>query len=311
MERVYAIMGCTASGKAKLAAELARRHGGEILSVDSMKIYRRMDIGTAKASAELRAEIPHHGIDVVEPWEPFTVAQFVTLADSVIAACHASGRPIVASGGTGLYFKALVAGMFEGPGQSPEIRAELQERAQREGSAGLHGELARIDPEAAGRIHPNDLRRIVRALEVYRLTGTPISVLQQQWAENRPRYDFRMLWLRRGREDGNRRINARVGRMIEEGLVEEVEALLADPRGLTSQAAAALGYAEIIAQLRGRWSLAEAVEQIKINTRHFAKNQRTWFRHFQHRHGVTPLDAEPDTTVTQAADAAEALLGLR
>jgi tRNA dimethylallyltransferase len=307
--RVYFILGCTASGKAKLAFELARRYAGQILSVDSMKIYRGMDVGTAKPSLEVRAQIAHHGIDVAEPWQghQFTVHDYVRLADEAIAQITAAGDRAIAVGGTHLYLKALIEGMFEGPGQSAEIRAELKARAVAEGVVVLHAELSRVDASAAERIHPNDERRIIRALEVYRLTGRPISQLQQQWDAGRMRYECRIVLLRRQRGDTNGRINCRVARMMEEGLLAEAERLCRDPRGLNRQAAAALGYAELFAHFAGRLSLEEAVERIKIDTRRFAKNQRTWFRHFG---GALPLDLSAESTVEQAADAAAKLLGL-
>ena len=300
-------MGCTASGKASLGQELARRYGGEILSIDSMKIYRGMDIGTAKPPPAVRAEIPHHGIDVVDPWESFSVAQFLHLADSAIQSVAGAGGKVFAVGGTSLYLKALIEGMFEGPGESPEVRDALKARAAREGTSGLHAWLAEVDPLAASRIHPNDLRRIVRALEVFQLTGTPISELQQQWDAGRTRYDCRILWLRREREDASGRINARVKRMVTEGLADEVGRLLDAPRGLGSQAGAALGYAEIIRHLHGELPMEEAVEQIKINTRRFAKNQRTWFRRFLQ---AKPLDLAPDAKVADVVGPAAELLGL-
>ncbi len=309
MQRIYVITGCTASGKASLAIALARRYGGQILSVDSMKVYRGMTIGTAKPSPEILAEIPHHAIDVADPWRgcSFTVEDYRRLADDAIAAIAEAGDVVIASGGTNLYLKVLLEGMFAGPGESKELRAALKARAAAEGVAALHAELAAVDPAAAERIHPNDERRIIRALEVHDLTGRPISELQTQWDRRRRRYDHRMVILRRGREDGNRRINARVGRMVEQGLVDEVRGLWNDPRGLNDQAAAALGYAEIIRHLEGRWSLDEAIERIKINTRRFAKNQRTWLKRFT---DARQLDLEPDATVTDAADRAAALLEL-
>jgi tRNA dimethylallyltransferase len=309
VQRVYVIMGCTASGKSSLAVELARRYRGQILSADSMKIYRHMDIGTAKPSPALRAEVPHHAIDVADPWEgcSFTVYDYVAMADAAIGAIAASGGVVLAVGGTNLYLKGLIDGMFEGPGESREIRAALKARAAGEGTAVLHAELARVDAQAAARIHPNDLRRIVRAMEVHALTGTPISELQSQWDAGRQRYDCRLLVIRRGREDTNHRINTRVKRMVDAGLVEEVRRLLEDPRKLNSQAAAALGYAEIIRALRGEWTMDEAQERIKINTRRFAKNQRTWFRRFAQ---AIPLDLAGDATVAEAADRAAELLGL-
>ncbi|HUU21378.1 MAG TPA: tRNA (adenosine(37)-N6)-dimethylallyltransferase MiaA [Phycisphaerae bacterium] len=306
MIRVHFILGCTGSGKGAAGREIARRVGGQIVSVDSMKVYRRMDIGTAKPTPAQRAEIPHHCIDLVEPSEHFSVARFVEHADRAIGQIHAAGAPILAVGGTALYIKALSEGLFEGPGADPEIRASLQGRAEAEGLAALHAELARVDPEAAGRIHPNDAKRIVRALEVYRLTGTPISELQQQWDRSRQRYDCVFIGLRRGAEDAARRINARVKRMIELGLREEVAALLAEPAGLSDQAAQALGYAEMIRHLRGEIPLDEAVEQIKINTRQFAKRQRTWFRGFRQTHWI---DVAPEDTPETVADAAMEFVG--
>ena len=309
MRQVYVILGCTASGKAALAAELARRYRGQILSVDSMKIYREMDIGTAKPPAEVRREIPHHAMDVTDPWQghSFTARDYVALADSAIESIAAAGDTVVAVGGTCLYLKALIEGMFEGPGRSDEIRRQLEARAAAEGVAALHADLSKVDGTAAARIHANDRRRVIRALEVYRLTGTPISRLQEQWDAGRRRYDCRLLLLRRTREDANQRINARVKRMIETGLVEEVSRLRADTRGLNTQAAAALGYAEILTVLAGQCALTEAVERIKINTRRFAKNQRTWFRRFP---GAVALDLAPEATTDQAADRAAELLGL-
>jgi len=275
------LLGCTACGKGTVGRELATRIGAEIISVDSMKVFRRMDIGTAKPSAEARHAVPHHLLDVVEPWEEFSVARFLELAEEAIAAIAARGRPILAVGGTALYIKALSEGLFQGPSANPAIRRELKDRAEAEGAPALHAELARVDPEAAGRIHPNDLRRIVRALEVYRLTGTPIGVLQTQWDRERTRYPCTFIGLRRQREDQAHRINLRVARMIEHGLVEEVRSLLTLPWPLSTAARQALGYAEIIEHLQGNFSLADAAEMIKINTRRFAKAQRTWFRRFR------------------------------
>ena len=302
-------MGPTASGKSALAGELARRYGGRLLSVDSMKIYRGMDIGTAKPSAEVRREIVHYGIDVADPWKgcSFTVHDYVALADRAIAEIAAAGAPVIAVGGTHLYLKALIEGLFDAPGESPEVRARFKARADVEGSAALHGELTRYDPAAAARIHPNDRRRIIRALEVYELTGTPISELQTQWDAGRVRYDWRGVRLVRDRADGNGRINRRVERMMAAGLAAEVRRLAADERGLNDQAAAAVGYAEILAAGRGECTLEEAVERIKINTRRFAKNQRTWLRRFTDAHR---LELAADTDTRQAADRAAGLLGL-
>ncbi len=280
-ETVYMLIGCTASGKSRVGLELARRMGAEIVSVDSMKIYRRMDIGTAKPSLEARREIPHHLIDVVEPGESYSLGRYVEAAYAAIRGVLSRGQPALAVGGTMLYVQGLTKGVFEGPPADPEFRRNLRERAACEGVPALHVELARVDPEAAARIHPNDLRRIERALEVFHTTGTPISRLQTQWespAGGQSPFDWRIVALRRPKEEANRRINARVKRMMEAGLLEEVRSLLAEPAGIGPQAAQAVGYAELIAHLRGELTLEEAVEQIKINTRRLAKHQRTWMR---------------------------------
>jgi tRNA dimethylallyltransferase len=299
MAKVYFILGCTACGKGAVGHELARRVGGQILGVDSMKVYRRMDIGTAKPSPEVRAAIPHHGIDVVEPWEAFSVGRYVACAEEALARIAAAGAVALAVGGTSLYIKALSEGLFEGPPADEALRAELRRRAAADGWGALHAELASVDPAAAQRIHPNDEKRITRALEVYHLTGQPISRLQTQWEAGRPARDCVFVGLRRQKEDLNHRINLRVKRMVERGLREEVAALLADPRGLSPQASQAVGYAEMIEHLTRRLDLEEAVERIKINTRQLAKKQRTWHRRFE---GATWFDLAPDESEKTTAE---------
>jgi tRNA dimethylallyltransferase len=301
MHKLCFILGCTASGKGGVGRALAGAVGGEIVSVDSMKIYRRMDIGTGKPSAEARAAVTHHCVDLVEPSESFSVAQYVEAADEAVAAIHARGAVPLAVGGTSLYIKALSEGLFEGPPADAEVRAELKARAQRDGLAALHVELGRVDVEAASRIHPNDERRIVRALEVYRTTGTPISELQKQWDSGERRYDCTFIGLRREREDLHGRINARAKRMVEMGLRDEVAALLAEPGGLSVAAAQGVGYAELIDHLQGRCTLDEALERIKINTRRLAKKQRTWHRRWRDVQWLdVPADEAPDETAGRA-----------
>jgi len=292
------VIGCTGSGKGGFGRELARRTGGEIVSIDSMKVYRRMDIGTAKPPPEVRREIPHYLIDVVEPSEEFSVAEYVKCAEEAIADIEQRGKPVFVVGGTPLYIKALSEGLFEGPGADPVIRARLHETAEAQGLDVLYSQLQRVDPTTAGRVHPNDLRRIVRALEVFELTDTPISELQMQWDRDRTRYDCVFIGLRRRREDQNHRINERVRRMIEAGLVDEVKSLLAEPKPLSATARKALGYAEIIQHLSGDASLADVIEMIKINTRQFGKAQRTWFKRFR---DTDWIDLSPDATVAEAA----------
>lgn len=299
MTKLFFIIGCTASGKSAVGLALARRLGGQIVVVDSMKIYRRMDIGTAKPSPAAQAEVPHHCIDLVEPSEGFSVAQYVTHADAAIASIAAADSPALAVGGTSLFIKAMSEGLFEGPPADPEIRAALKARAAEIGLAELHAELTRVDPQAAASIHPNDERRIVRALEVHQATGQPISALQQQWDTGQRRYDCTFIGIARDKADQSGRINRRVKRMIDAGLVDEVSALLAEPAGLGRQAAAAVGYAEIIEHLQGRCSLADAIERIKINTRRLAKKQRTWHRRFESVHWFSATD---DDTPADLAD---------
>lgn len=302
--RVNLLIGCTASGKSRVGLELARRLNGEIVSVDSMKIYRRMDVGTAKPSAEARREVTHHLLDVVEPSDSFSLASYLDRADRVFGEISSRGKTVLAVGGTMLYVRGLTSGVFEGPGAVPEFRLTLRDRARREGTATLHAELAGIDPQAASRIHPNDLRRIERALEVYHVTGTPISELQTQWEGDESPYDCRLVALRRPKEEESRRINARVKRMIDTGLVDEVRSLLAEPDGISDQAAQAVGYAEIIAHLRGEMPVEDAIERIKINSRRLAKHQRTWMRRIP---GINWIDVNEDDTVERVADrAAEA-----
>jgi tRNA dimethylallyltransferase len=248
-----------------------------------MKVYRGMDIGTAKPTAAVRAEVPHHLIDVVDPWQSFSAAEFVEHADRAVEDIHRRGRPALAVGGTMLYFRCFYEGLFEAPSANAEVRAEIRRRAEAEGLDALHAELARVDPDAAARIHRNDLRRIERALEVFQLTGVPISRMQREWgggAIRRPDWNWTLLGLRRGREAASRRINARVRRMMEQGLVEEARRIWSDPRGVSEQARAAVGYAELFEHFEGRLTLQRAGEEIKIHSRHLAKHQRTWLKRF-------------------------------
>ncbi len=272
------ILGCTAAGKSDLAEALAEKTGGELLAVDSMQVYRGMDIGTAKPPAEIRNRLPYTMLDVADPWETFSAARFVAQARPIVDSAAQENRPLVIVGGTILYLRSLLQGLFEGPGADENIRSELSQRAQTEGTVPLHTELAKVDPEAAARIHANDLRRIVRALEVFRLTGTPISLLQTQWQAEHPAIPAHFIGIRREKESLNRRINARVKKMIEMGLEAEVRKLAAEPRGFSQEAASAVGYRQLLDHFAGQCSLEEAVEQIKIGTRYLAKMQRTWLK---------------------------------
>jgi tRNA dimethylallyltransferase len=304
--RIIAILGCTASGKGELGRALAQQLGGEILSVDSMKVYRGMDIGTAKPPPDERSRVPHHLIDVADPWESFSAARFVELADAAVAGIHARGRPAIVVGGTVLYFKAFHEGLFAGPAADAGIRAAIRDRAAEIGVESLHAELAAVDPAAAARIHRNDIRRVERALEVYRLTGMPISALQTQWENasvRRPDWDWRLIGLRYERESANRRINDRVRRMIDAGLVDEAQRVWSDPHGVSAQARQAVGYAELFEHFEGKSTLEEAIERIKIHSRRLAKQQRTWLRRVPN---LMWFDLLPDQPATELLDAARA-----
>ncbi len=289
--RIIFIVGCTASGKGTVGRSLAEYFGSEVLSIDSMKVYREMDIGTAKPSAEIRRTIPHHLIDVVDPSESFSVGRFVELAQDAIDEIDRRGRTIMGIGGTVLYLKGLTEGLFDGPSADPAIRAELTARAETIGAERLHEELFRVDPVTAGRLHHNDLKRIVRALEVYQITGRPISSFQSQFGQLREDYQMLFLGLRHERDCQNRRINERVRRMLQAGLVEEVKGLYTRRPPMSPQARGAVGYAEIIEHLEGKWSLSQAIEKIKVNTRRLAKHQRTWFRRME---TIEWFDVAPD-----------------
>jgi tRNA dimethylallyltransferase len=292
------IIGPTASGKSDVAMGVARRTGAEILSIDSMQVYRGMDVGTAKPTPAERAEVRHHLIDVAAPAEVFTVARFVELADAVIADAGRRGVPLVATGGTPLYYKALFEGLFEGPSADDAVRSRLRELPNEQ----LHRRLTDVDPAAAARIHVNDNRRLVRALEVYELTGKPISSFQTEWAaaaEGTARHPATWVGLDWDREVLNRRINARVKAMVAAGWVEEVRSLLATAGGLSPTAREATGYAELIDHMEGRLTLDEAVEQIKIATRQLARRQMKWFRRFPNVHWMRG-DADADVPAEEA-----------
>jgi tRNA dimethylallyltransferase len=285
------ILGVTASGKGRLAFDLAKHIDAEIISIDSMKVYRRMDIGTAKPPREARERVKYHLIDIVEPSDSFSVGTFLNGATEAAKQIKSRNKKIIAVGGTALYIKSLLYGLFEETGSDERIRAELRTRMESEGLSELHHELTRIDPAAADRINPNDARRIIRALEVYAITGKPISSFQKQWEAHRPKDNWTIIGLRREKTDANSRINKRVRKMIEAGLVDEVRSLLAEENSMSQQARCAIGYAEIIEHLNGRMDLKDAIEQIKINTRRLAKGQRTWFKTFSNVHW---LDIAPD-----------------
>jgi tRNA dimethylallyltransferase len=303
--KMILILGVTASGKGRLGFELARSIGAEIISIDSMKVYRRMDIGTAKPPKEARERVKYHLVDVVEPSHSFSVGTFHDAASYAIKQISRRNKGIVAVGGTALYIKALLYGLFEGAGSDEQLRDELRARAETEGLTELHRELTTVDAIAAERIDPNDARRIIRALEVYRITGRPISGFQKQWEKRQMKHDWTVIGLRREKADASIRINRRVKKMIGAGLVDEVKSLLDEQEPLSRQARCAIGYAEIIDHLNGQTSLEKATELIKVHTRQLAKGQRTWFKTFS---DVNWLDIEPDEPAERIFDRAREVL---
>ena len=270
------LIGPTASGKSALAMALAQQIGAEILSVDSMQIYRGMDIGTAKPTREEQTRVKHHLIDIAEPNQTFAVSKFVELADVVIANAQARACPLIATGGTPMYYKALFEGLFEGPGANAAVRESLAANTNEQ----LHARLSQVDSEAAARIHLNDRKRLIRALEVFELTGKPISSMQNEWQGGMQRHPAIWFGLDWEKEALNRRINARVKQMIADGWLDETRALLDRYGELSKTASEATGYHELIEHIRGRMSLEDAIEQIKIATRQLARRQMKWFRRF-------------------------------
>ncbi|MFQ3592342.1 MAG: tRNA (adenosine(37)-N6)-dimethylallyltransferase MiaA [Gemmataceae bacterium] len=276
--RCLILTGPTGSGKSALALAHAPRLNAEIVCMDSMTLYRGMDIGTAKPSAADRAAVPHHLVDVLDPSESASVAWWLTRAAQAVADIEARGKQALLVGGTALYLKAVLHGLMEAPSADEALRQQLEQEAALHGVEVLHGRLARVDPQAAQRIHPNNIRRVIRALEVYQLTGQPLSHLQSQW--NRPILDEgRILCLTLPRETLYARINARVDAMIAAGLLDEVRRLRERP--ISREASQALGYKELFAYLDGKVSLEVAIEQIRTRSRQFAKRQLTWFRQLQ------------------------------
>ncbi len=311
MTTLRILIGTTASGKEGLALETAELLGGEIVSVDSMKIYRGLDVATAKAGAEERRRVPHHCLDLAEPTESFSAADFARAADAAVADIAARGKIPVLSGGTALYYRALLEGLFEGPGADPALRERLEARAAAKGPEALHRELAARDPAAAAKIHPADLRRLVRALEVAELTGGNISAAQTQWANfhhadraaraaalfARPRRPFVMARIVREREDVHRRVRERIGRMAARGLRDEAERVFAMRERLSRTPLQAVGYKEFFPYFRGECSWEDALETLRTATNRLVRRQDTWFRKFP----ATPVPMDAGTSARDVA----------
>jgi len=317
--RPVVLLGPTAGGKSDLAVALALRldQRGEVINADSMQVYRHMEAGTAKPSHELHARAPHHLIDIVEPTERFTVADWMARADALVADIQQRGGTPIIVGGTNLYIRAFLEGLFEGPSIDADLRARLTQMTNRE----LHDRLRAVDPESAQRIHANDSRKLIRALEVYELTGKPISAQQSQWSEwgtnnslepgpretRAYRHDPILLGLHWPVEAINPRINARVKEMFfltasgaaAESLPDETRRL--ESAGLLGpQAREALGYKQVLAHLSGEMTLDEAFEKTKVLTRRFAKTQRTWLKRFRGVHWLEASTLSPGDLADRA-----------
>ncbi len=277
--RLLCVVGPTASGKSALAVSLAKRLGGEVVSCDSMQVYRRMNIGTAKPTREETEGVAHHLIDVAEPSRSFSCAEYVSLAADAIEEITARGALPILCGGTGLYLDSLLRGGFSEAEANPQIRERLFAIAQEQGNAALHRMLEAVDPESAAAIHENNVKRVVRALEIFESTGIPKSESDRRSREMEGPYDAIVIGLRYpNRELLYRRIETRVERMMADGLLEETRGLLAE--GIFSEnstAAQAIGYKELLGYLAGEQSLEAAVEELKTATRRYAKRQMTWF----------------------------------
>ena len=274
-----------------MSLALAERLDAEIVSMDSMAVYRGMDIGTAKPSAEEQARVPHHLIDVADPSDDFSVAEYLQFAEQAATDILGRDRVPLFVGGTGLYLRSILRGVFDGPEADWSLRRRLQDQVQERGNPWLHSELRRVDPVTANRLHPNDTRRIIRALEVFEITGRPLSEQHEHGPlppDQRPKNVF---WIEPPRDWLHDRINFRVDRMMADGLLQETHRLLQrePPPGRT--ACQALGYRELIDHLRGECSLDNAVDCIKTATRQFAKRQHTWFRNLEECRAV-PVTGE-------------------
>lgn len=295
------LTGPTASGKTAIGIALAQRLGAEIISLDSMAVYRGLDIGTAKPSVAEQARVPHHLIDLCEPDDEFSVAQYVEAAARAVEAILARGKQVLFVGGTPMYLKALLRGLFSGPPADWQLRNQLLAESAEQGPRALHERLAAVDPQAAARLHENDTRRVVRALEVIQLTGRSIVDWQTQWDDtpadaNAARSQVsRVFVLDWPREVLYARINARVQAMFDAGLIDEVRRLLVSERGIGRTARQALGYREVLEHLAGQRDLPATIELVARRTRNFAKRQLTWFRSLSECRWVKmkePLDVE-------------------
>ncbi|MCR4903321.1 MAG: tRNA (adenosine(37)-N6)-dimethylallyltransferase MiaA [Butyrivibrio sp.] len=279
MNKLIILTGPTAVGKSKLSIELAKRIGGEIISADSMQVYKKMNIGTDKIMPSEMGGVTHHMIDILEPDQDFNVYVFKKMVNDIIPEIYKRGHIPIIVGGTGFYIQAVLYDIdFTDTDEDNSIRLELEKRAMEEGGAVLHEELNKVDPESAQAIHENNIKRVIRALEYYKMTGNKISEHNIEEHEKKSKYDFRYFVLTDDRKVLYERIEKRIDQMIKKGLVEEVKALYDSkiPRNATSMQG--IGYRELYGYFDGEYDLERAIYLIKLNTRHFAKRQLTWFR---------------------------------
>jgi len=298
---VAAVVGPTASGKSRLAVEIALRKNGEIISADSMQIYKGMNIGTAKPTAEEMCGVPHHLVDFIELSEPFSVADYVALASNCITEVHTRGKLPVIVGGTGLYVRSLLHNIqFTENDKDESLRIQLSQKAVREGVQPLMEELGQFDPESAARIHPNNVARVIRAIEIYRTTGITMTEQMERSKRIPSPYHACVIGLDyRNRQTLYDRINHRVDLMMENGLLEEAKEVLNRPNSQT--ALQAIGYKELLPYYCGECTLDEAVDRVKQESRRYAKRQLTWFRRDEDIHWIFVDDYSASTEVTGAA----------
>ena len=302
MNNLICIAGPTASGKTSLAVELAKELDGEVVSCDSMQVYKRMDIGTAKPSAEEMQGIPHHMLDVAEPDEDFSVSRYCEMASPIVDDIISRGKVAIIAGGTGLYMDSLIKGNAFAPFPSTGVRERLEAQADAEGMEAMLSRLTSIDPEAASRLHLSDRKRIIRALEVYLETGETITAHNRKTQAIPPRYT--PLWLGLDfaeRSELYRRIDLRVGIMLKQGLVKEIQDLLASGIPAKCTAMQAIGYKEFVAVLSGQGTIGEAADEVRKSSRHYAKRQLTWFRRNKSIHWLTRQTGEGGGEILQNA----------
>lgn len=313
VEGGWYLTGPTAAGKTKVGVQLARQLNAEIISLDSMALYRGMDIGTAKPSAEEQTLVPHHLLDVASPREEFSLSEYLDAAHGAVADIRSRGKEVLFVGGTPLYLKSLLRGAYQGPPADWEFREQIEKEIAEVGEAALHERLQVIDPLLAAKLHPRDKRRIIRALEVFRLTGQPLSHQQYQFDVARPASECKVFVLQWPRELLHERIEARVDQMFAAGLVDEVKALIAEHGELSRTASQAVGYREVLDYLNlipreataSPPTLEQCIDHVKTRTRQFAKRQETWFRSLSECTFV-PLDVDhsPEQVAERIVDTA-------